>query len=37
VRAKVEVQKPAPKPQPKPKKAADESLMSLFNFDEEDE
>lgn len=36
VRAKVEVQKPAPKPVVK-KKAADESLMSLFNFDEEDE
>ena len=37
VRAKVEVPKPVVKPQPKPKKAADESLMSLFNFDEEDE
>ena len=40
VRAKVEIPKPAPKPQPKPKKekkATDESLMSLFNFDEEDE
>ena len=35
VRAKVEVPKPAPKPVVK-KKAADESLMSLFNFDEED-
>lgn len=35
MRAKVE---PAPKPQPKPrKKAADEGMMSLFNFDEEDE
>lgn len=35
VRAKVEVPKPAPKPVVK-KKAADESLMSLFNFDEEE-
>ena len=35
MRAKV---KPAPKPQPKPsKKDADEGMMSLFNFDEEDE
>lgn len=33
VRAKVEI----PKPVAKPKKAADEGLMSLFNFDEEDE
>lgn len=37
VRARVEIPKPAPKPVVKPKKAADEGLMSLFNFDEEDE
>ena len=36
VRAKVEIPKPAPKPKPKPKKVADEDLMSLFSFDEEE-
>lgn len=35
MRAKVEASKPAPKPQPKKKE--DDGLMSLFNFDEEDE
>lgn len=37
VRARVEIPKPQPKPVGKPRKAADEGLMSLFNFDEEDE
>lgn len=37
VRARVEIPKPQPKPVVKLRKAADEGLMSLFNFDEEDE
>ena len=37
VRAKVETPKPAPKPVAKPKQKKDDCLMSLFDFDEEDE